>query len=174
MTNLKTFNIDADSLNFDFSYNPKETKFLKEDIENKKDITLCDIRRISLWKLDRVLEVSEDTISNLQQIAVKDDLTIKSELVSVTLNMLVNSNGIGYPMASSILKFIRPDIFPIIDVRAYRAVYGKKIYSSQYTVKKYFDYVEKIYDISKSLNIELCKVDEQLYCFNKEYNRLLA
>ena len=73
-------------------------------------------------------------------------------------------------MASSILKFLRPDIFPIIDVRAYRAIYGKKIYSSQNTIEKYIDYVKKINVISKSLDIDLNEVDEQLYCFDKEHN----
>jgi thermostable 8-oxoguanine DNA glycosylase len=139
-------------------------------MKNKKDITVDDIRRISLWKLDRVLDVSDETISNLKKIAVQNDITIKSNLALITLNMLTNSNGIGFPMASAILKFIRPDIFPIIDVRAYRALYGKKIYSSQYTIEKYIDYVEKIYEISKSLQIELYQIDEQLYCFDKEHN----
>ncbi len=167
---MKTFDIHSDSLNYDFSYNPDETKFLQKNIKNKKNITVDDIRRIALWKLDRVLDVSEETISNLQKIAVQKDIILKSDLVLSTLNMLTSSNGIGFPMASAILKFIRPDIFPIIDVRAYRTIYGKKIYSSQYTIEKYIAYVEKIYEISKSLNIELSQVDEQLYCFDKEHN----
>lgn len=167
---MKTFDIHNDSLNYHFSYNPDETKFLQTNMKNKKDITVDDIRRISLWKLDRVLDVSDETISNLKKIAVQNDITIKSNLALITLNMLTNSNGIGFPMASAILKFIRPDIFPIIDVRAYRALYGKKIYSSQYTIEKYIDYVEKIYEISKSLQIELYQIDEQLYCFDKEHN----
>lgn len=167
---MKTFDIHNDSLNYHFSYNPDETKFLQTNMKNKKDITVDDIRRISLWKLDRVLDVSDETISNLKKIAVQNDITIKSNLALSTLNMLTNSNGIGFPMASAILKFIRPDIFPIIDVRAYRALYGKKIYSSQYTIEKYIDYVEKIYEISKSLQIELYQIDEQLYCFDKEHN----
>ena len=167
---MKTFDTNKDTLHYDFEYNPVETEFLKTDIRNKKDITIDDIRRISLWKLDRVLDVSEETISNLQKIAVSDKITIESSLVMKTIEMLTKSGGIGFPMASSILKFLRPDIFPIIDVRAYRALYGKKIYSSQYTIEKYIGYVKKINQISKSLDIDLDKVDEQLYCFDKVNN----
>jgi len=124
---MKTFDLNSDSLNYNFSYNPEETEKLQE-------------------------------------------LKIQSNLVFEALELLTNSNGIGFPMASAILKFIRPDIFPIIDVRAYRTIYGKKIYSTQYTVEKYIEYVKRIYEISKILNIEINEVDEQLYCFDKEHN----
>lgn len=167
---MKTFNFDQDSLNYDFSYNLDESNFLKKNMKNKKNISIDDIRRISLWKLDRVLDVSEETILNLQKIATEEDINIHSSLVTETITMLTNSNGIGFPMASAILKFLRPDIFPIIDVRAYRAIYGKKIYSSQYTIEKYIDYIHKINEISKSMHINLNEVDEQLYCFDKEHN----
>jgi len=167
---MKTFHLDIDSLNYNFSYNTEETKKIQSIMQNKKDISVEDLRRISLWKLDRVLDVSEETITNLQKIATMTELKIESNLVSETLELLTNSNGIGFPMASSILKFIRPDIFPIIDVRAYRTIYGKKISSTQYTVEIYLDYVKKIYEISKRLNMEVYEVDEQLYCFDKEHN----
>lgn len=167
---METFDLNNDSLNYNFSYNPEETKKLQSIMQNKNDISVEDLRRIVLWKLDRVLDVSEETITYLQKIATDTKLNIQSNLVSQTLELLTNSNGIGFPMASSILKFIRPDIFPIIDVRAYRALYGKKIYSTQYTVQKYLAYVEKVYQISDKLNIKLYKVDEQLYCFDKEHN----
>jgi len=167
---MKKFDLNNDSLNYDFAYNPEETKKLQSIMQNKKDISVEDLRRISLWKLDRVLDVSEETITSLQQISTKTELKLESNLVYETFTLLTNSNGIGFPMASAILKFIRPDIFPIIDVRAYRAIYGKKLYSTQYTVEKYLDYVKRIYEISKALNIEVYKVDEQLYCFDKEHN----
>ena len=73
-------------------------------------------------------------------------------------------------MASSILKFIRPDIFPIIDVRAYRALTGKKIYSSQYNIDLYVKYVEQLKEYADKLNRPLSEMDEQLYEFDKEHN----
>lgn len=167
---MKTFDINNDNLDYNFDYNPGETEFLKTNIKNKKDINIEDLRRISLWKLNRVLEVSEEVISNLQKIATAENITIETSLVTETIKNLTKSSGIGFPMASSILKFLRPDIFPIIDVRAYRALYGKKIGSSQYSIERYIDYVKKINEIAEKKGIELKKVDEQLYCFDKKHN----
>ncbi len=75
-------------------------------------------------------------------------------------------------MASTILKFIRPDIFPIIDIRAYRAIFGVKLYSSQYSIEKYINYVEEVYKIRDLLNIDLqlikkCENDWRLQYKNK-------
>lgn len=167
---MKIFDIDSDVLDFDFLYNPEETTFLQEQMRGKSDVSIDDIRRMALWKLDRIIDVSNETLECLHKISNDESISIQSELVFETIKRLINSNGIGFPMASAILKFLRPDIFPIIDVRAYRAVYGKKIYSSQYSIEKYIDYVKKIYEISEKLQIELKEVDEQLYCYDKKYN----
>lgn len=167
---MKIFDINSDILDFDFLYNPEETAYLQKHMKNKSDVSIDDIRRMALWKLDRVIDVSDETLENLHQIARDEKISIQSELVIETLKKLTNSNGIGFPMASAILKFLRPDIFPIIDVRAYRAIYGKKIYSSQYSIEKYIDYAMKLYEISEKQKIELKEVDEQLYCYDKKYN----
>jgi hypothetical protein len=74
-------------------------------------------------------------------------------------------------MASAFLKFIRPDIFPIIDVRAYRALRGIKIYYSMYKYEIYIKYTKDLMKIAKKFNRPLNEVDEQLYCYDKEYNK---
>lgn len=67
-------------------------------------------------------------------------------------------------MASTFLKFLRPDVFPIIDVRAYRALFGKKIKSSKSsdTYKVYREYVERIYEIRDRTRtkLTLAAIDE--------------
>lgn len=168
--NIRTFDLNNDELSYEFEYNVNETKSLKEIMSNKENITIDNLRRIALWKLDRVLDVNDNILEDLQKIAIENAITIHSELVKNTIKELIKSNGIGFPMASSILKFIRPDIFPIIDVRAYRALYGKKITYNQYTIDIYTNYTLEIYKISKKKNIPLHTVDEQLYKFDKEHN----
>lgn len=73
-------------------------------------------------------------------------------------------------MASAILKFIKPTVFPIIDVRAYRALTGNKPYYTTYIYEKYMDYAERLTEISKRLNRPLREIDEQLYCYDKVAN----
>ncbi len=166
----RPFDIKKDKLDFRFDYNSKETQNLKEQLEKKEKVTVDDLRRITLWKLDRVLEISDDALKNLNTLFKTPNLKYTDDITKNVINELTKCKGIGFPMLSAILKFLRPEIFPIIDVRAYRALYGKKITQYQYTIKVYMDYIEKIYQIKEALNIELDKIDEQLYMFDKKNN----
>ncbi len=169
---IRIFDQTEDSLNFDFSYNSDETKELHKIFNNKSDVSINDLRRIYLWKLNRVLNISDETIEKLQQISINSNLTIEDALVKEVIDDLVNkSEGVGYPMASTFLKFIRPDIFPIIDVRAYRALTGKKIHSYMYKYDLYIVYVKELMQIAKKYNRPLSEIDEQLYCYDKEHNK---
>ena len=118
----RKYDLDTDVLDYSFSYNDDEATALHKQINNNAEIDLDDLRRIALWKIGRVLDVSENTIKRLRLLSRSKTLRIDDELVREIMDELLNSQGIGVPMASAILKFIRPDIFPIIDVRAYRAL----------------------------------------------------
>lgn len=161
---------DTDELNFKFNYNNVETKELNQLLNRNNNVTIDNLRRVALWKLDRILSVSHETMSLLNEIAVMTDLSIENEIVRKLLGQMVSEQGIGFPMASAILKFIRPDVFPIIDVRAWRALTGKKITYSQYSVDKYISYAKRIYEIAKNKNIPFNQVDEQLYCYDEKFN----
>ena len=167
------FDITKDKLDYDFSYNANETNDLKDlfsEIRDNKTLTINDLRRVSLWKIDRVLEISDELIQRLDSLAKNKSPNIYDDSVKEIITDLTNSNGIGFPMASAILKFLRPDIFPIIDIRAYRAIFGKKLYYSQYSIDVYYNYVKEIYSIRDELKLPLDKIDEQLYEFDKKHN----
>ena len=170
---MRTFDINQDSLDFTFDYNLDETNQLKDlfsSIRSDKSLCIDDLRRAALWKIDRVLTIPEDLISDLSSLAKSDNVDIFGDVVKDIIFRLTACDGVGFPMASAMLKFLRPDIFPIIDVRAYRALFGKKLYSTQYSIDLYLEYVKEIYKIRDKLHISLDKVDEQLYLFDKEYN----
>jgi hypothetical protein len=104
-------------------------------------------------------------------LAVKKNLRIEDAEIEEIINELIGCPGVGMPMASTFLKFLRPDVFPIIDVRAYRALFGKKIKSSNsYSYIVYREYVGRIYEIRDRTKLTLSVIDEHLYCFDKEYN----
>jgi len=166
----RVFNLNEDKLNYKFSYNDDETKELHEKLNGALSISIDDLRRVSLWKLDRVLSVNDETLKKLSELSQKENLTIDDDIVKEVIEMLVNSSGIGFPMASAILKFINPEVFPIIDVRAYRAITGKKPYYSTYTYERYIEYTMRLKEISKAKGLPLRDIDEQLYCFDKENN----
>jgi thermostable 8-oxoguanine DNA glycosylase len=165
------FDSERDSLNYSFSYNDEETAELHKKLNGAVSITEDDLRRVSLWKSDRVLSVSDETLEKLEKLSQSKSIKLRDKIVKETIELLVKSQGIGFPMASAILKFINPSIFPIIDVRAYRALTGKKPYYSTYTYEKYIEYAEALHELSKILDRPLREIDEQLYCFDEDNNR---
>ena len=167
----KIFNPGVDALKYSFEYNKQETESLHGLLNGKADISLDDLRKVSLWKTNRVLGVSDEVLDMLSGIAQKQDLKLEDVEVKEVIEALVDSQGVGYPMASAILKFIRPNVFPIIDVRAYRALTGEKITYSKYSFEIYKDYVLRLMSIADQCeDLELRDVDEQLYCFDKDKN----
>jgi hypothetical protein len=156
-----------------FEYNPDETAALHKKLNGATAITADDLRQVSLWKSDRTLNVSDETLAKLAKLSAKTHVTIDDPIVKEVLEMLVDSQGIGLPMASSILKFINPKVFPIIDVRAYRARTGTKARQSTYTIDNYMAYTKRLTAIAAEWNRPLREIDEQLYCFDKKYNKTI-
>ena len=167
---IRKFDLNNDKLEFIYNYNNAETVSLNGKINNNSELDLNDIRRIALWKLDRIINIPKEIIEDLRKLACEKSIDIRDIKTLNIIKKLVSCEGIGFPMASTILKFIRPDIFPIIDIRAYRAIFGVKLYSSQYSIEKYINYVEEVYKIRDLLNLDLQLIDQQLYCFDKEFN----
>jgi thermostable 8-oxoguanine DNA glycosylase len=164
------FSPATDHLNYEFSYNPDETDFLKSSMKRRAKISIDDLRRIALWKLDRVLNVPAETLQLLASIAATKGSKEGAVVSKKAIMSLVACEGVGYPMASAFLKFLRPDLFPIIDVRAYRALTGTKLRYDQYNLDLYLAYIQKIREIASATGRPFSEVDEQLYCFDKEHN----
>lgn len=86
---VKTFDILEHNLEFQFKYNIEETKELHELLNNDESVTIEKLRRASLWKLNRVLQVSETIINKLQKLAVKKNLSIKDVEVEEIIKELL-------------------------------------------------------------------------------------
>lgn len=161
-----------------FSYDD-ETKIIdriskaeKEDYRENQDI----INEIVLWKLNRRPQINEKVIEAIYKLEViKTPIeAIDSELTRDVLMLLLNSRGMKLPMASTVLHFYYPDIFPIIDQRAYRELYGKEYPNTKGKNQKLIDlYVQYIIDCN-NFHQEMCpeipfsKLDKILYQIDKE------
>ena len=91
------------------------------------------------------------------------------------LSTLLELNGVDLPMASTILRFINPEVFQIIDRHAYRAVYEKKypLYTSTPTERKlsvYFDYIDELIKLCALKALAFATIDRLLYIFDKKNN----
>jgi thermostable 8-oxoguanine DNA glycosylase len=165
-----TYDGGSAPLKFKFEYNIEETATLHKKLNGATSITADDLRQVSLWKSDRTLNVSDETLEKLAKVSAGNSVAIDDDIVREVIEMLMDSQGIGLPMASAILKFINPGVFPIIDVRAYRALKGKKAHRGTYTHKEYVAYTKELTAIAAEWGRPLRDVDEQLYCFDKEHN----
>ncbi len=173
-TAFRHYDEHTDVLDFEIDYNNAETAAIHAIANQNAQVEINLLRRMSLWKLDRILDVPSETIRRLQVIATDPHLHTGAAEVRELIEELVECAGVGVPMASTILKFLRPDIFPIIDVRAYRALYGKKLHWRQGAVERnidlYLAYALDVRRISKATGRPLRDIDEQLYCFDLKHN----
>lgn len=166
----RRFDQGVHALNFKFEYNPVETAALSLHLEANTRVNVDDLRRVSLWKSNRVLNVSSETLEKLRRVAKNQKISLEDKESREAIEALVASDGIGFPMASAILKFINPKVYPIIDVRAYRAFTGSKPFNTTYTFKKYVEYAKGLQKIADSCGRPLREIDEQLYCFDQKHN----
>ncbi len=167
----RVFSVAEDKLNYQFEYNNEETSALHEELNGTNKLTIDDLRRVSLWKSNRIMSVSDELLEDLVALSLGNEVSLDDEKVKLVIERLVESQGFGYPMASSVLKFINPNVFPIIDVRAYRALTGRKLTYSTYSFDIYLSYAKHLTEMSKKLKRPLKDIDEQLYEFDKKFNQ---
>lgn len=145
-----------------------------ENVREEQDI----LNEIVLWKINRTVHISESTIELLKSFDyLKTPMdAVYDARVKDLVSKLLLSKGIGMPVASAILHFYYKDIFPIVDQRSYRTLYGKDY--PQYTTKnknqKYIDmyikYIEDCYffNVEKCPDIPFNLVDKIFYQIDKE------
>lgn len=167
---VRVFDVSRDSLEYEYDYNPEETRALRKRLQRKQHPTIDDLRRVALWKMDRVLNVPESLLADLGALARRRKINRRDGKTGELIEALVRCHGIHYPMASAILKFVRPDVFPIIDVRAYRALTGRKLSRKTYSLQRYLDYADELERLAVRLERPLSEIDEQLYKFDQEQN----
>jgi thermostable 8-oxoguanine DNA glycosylase len=171
VTKASDFSGDLNTFLAAYKYQPELTRKLDNLEDTPIDQLL--INEIVLWKVNRYVRIGDDNIKqieNLKNLKVGEH-TKGNEVLKVLLNL----NGVDLPMASTILRFMNPKVFQIIDRHAYRAVYGKKypLYQTTRTEKKisiYFDYIAALIELCKFKGLVFATIDRLLYMFDKDKN----
>jgi len=160
----KWSNIDVD----EYEYN-NIIKLVKNDIETENTITESTFERIINWKSAR----SKGYTRKREYEEYKNTFT---EILSVEnkLERLKDLYGIGVPIASTILHFIYPDDYPIVDFRTIEALRllgyidkDVKMTDIRDTIEGYGSYCSKIFELSKKVKRKLREVDKALFKFHK-------
>lgn len=144
----------------------------KKDYRENKDI----INEIVLWKMSRRPQVTEtmiDAIFELETIKTPTE-AIESKKTAEVVEMLLHTKGMQLPMASTVLHFYYPNVYPIIDQRAYRELYGEEYPRTTLRVEKlvnlYIKYIGDCYTYQQNNcpEIPYAKIDKVLYQIDKE------
>lgn len=155
----------------DYAYQLELTKRL--DAVGTQPFTHDVIKDIVLWKVNRYVELSGGALSAFNGV---DGLRPKSHREAMkTLATLLREPGVDLAMASTFLRFRNPKAFQIIDRHAYRALYGESypLYFSSPDRRKidvYFRYLDDVWALAESKNVDFELLDRVLYVFDKQVN----
>lgn len=157
------------SLLDEYNYHLELTKEL--DDLSPSEFNLETLYKLVLWKLSRFPYITEELLSRLKDVS---EIQPKNHGEARELiKDLLRTSGIALPMASTILRFINPNTFQIIDDRAFRVLLpGEPKYSvkppkisERYlntSIDIYFKYLDKIHDISTE-SLPFANADRILY-----------
>ena len=133
------------------------------------DFTEQHILKIILWKLNRYPLITSDHTRMLNDL--KNNYN--DEKAKNSIMRLLKVKGLDLPMVSTILRFLLPDKFQIIDQRSYRILYGKELKFSTSKEKKtqqYLDYLKELHLQCELYQINFCEADRVLYSLDKIAN----
>ena len=113
--------------------------------------------KVVLWKVSRYPYVSDLLLQKIS--SVRNLNQGEHEQAHDLLAEMLRTHGIALPMASTILRFVNPTVFQIIDDRAYRVLLpGEAKYPTKpspitegyvnRSIEIYFAYISKIMEVS--------------------------
>jgi hypothetical protein len=170
-------NIDDISYNNDdYDYQPLLT--IKLDQAHTQTFTQELINEIVLWKINRYAQIGPETLELLNSDILKANI-LDPEFTRHILKALLKTPGIRLPMASTILRFRNPNVYQIIDQRAYRILYGSELGSTDprndkvidLQIQLYLNYLEKLRTTAAQHAWSFSDMDRILYKLDIKYNK---
>lgn len=171
------FQSDGREYSKEFRYSPITARL--DELHNKaEELTLNDIHEITLWKINRFPSITAKTLKDLD--SLKHYTTLDEKRTRDILQDLLASNGVRLPMASTYLRFVNPNVYQIIDVRAFRAAYKYEkspncIYSksNKTCIDIYIDYLKRLKEIENNgyygiKEVDFRNLDRLLYDLDKD------
>ena len=140
----------------EYEYQPQLTQEL--DALNPDEFNREKLYEIILWKLNRFPQIDDELLVKIQTLSKLQPKEHRSS--KETLKELLACHGIRLPIASTILRFINPGTFQIIDDRVFRvlSLEGKMPVKPQkmndrYLEKScevYFHYLDELHKVCDS------------------------
>ena len=169
---------DPRGLLADYKYQPELTKKLDEiDGANLDELTLMEM---VLWKVNRYPQIAPSLMIELKGVVGLEPKEHRK--AAAVLSALLNCHGIRLPMASTLLRFLNPQVFQIIDNRVFRVIFPHrcsypdkptskaklKTYVSE-SISIYFEYLDELHKHA-SENLPFYQADRILYVLDRKLN----
>ncbi|OQP66583.1 hypothetical protein A3860_13970 [Niastella vici] len=170
---------DIDDISYnndDYDYQPLLT--IKLDQAHSQTFTQELINEIVLWKINRYAQINPETLESLNSEVLKNNI-LDTEFTRHILKALLKTPGIRLPMASTILRFRNPNVYQIIDQRAYRILYGSELRSTDprndkvidQQILHYLNYLEKLRITAGERSWSFSEMDRILYMLDLKHNK---
>jgi len=172
---IKAIDYDDDLMDYLEEYDYKEK--LTSELDNiKKDFDQEIIDKILLWKSPLpYVELDDECLKKINNLKEIENIDDHKHKIKKLLEDLLKINGVGIARATTILRFINPNVFQIMDKRAYRAVFGEKLKDSpDNIVDKYFQYLKELKYLCEEKSLKYSKSDRILYEFDQKVNGKLG
>jgi thermostable 8-oxoguanine DNA glycosylase len=148
---------------------------LTKRLDSLSELTEINLLEIVLWKTNRYPAINEEILHQLNSLKQN----CNRDNAAQVLRNLLSLRGFDLPMASTVLRFIRPDKFQIIDQRVYRLIMPeanelKLPYSDEAKIKMYFDYLDHLKRVCERNQINFQVSDRIFYQLDKKHNASIA
>lgn len=150
------------------------------------ELSVEELLRISQWKLQSGRNDSNITKNSSKEVVDQFQIALEASTDSTAIDELIELNGVGVPMASTVLTMAKPSRYAIIDYRAFRGLVGVKpeiVDSQQYSAcaeflehfrtyltssEAYEYYMNHVREIADGEDLSARQVDMALWAFDKE------
>ena len=165
----------------EFQYQLELTKYL-DNLDGNYSFTKDDIYKITLWKVGRFPNISQEALIAFNKLANYNSLYTAKVDVEIALTELLKCKGVRLPMASTYLRFRNPKVFQIIDWHVWNQVkiWDKSGTLNQYPdelatynqdaskqIKLYFDYLKVLRDMCGYYRVKFEDADRIFYLKDK-------
>lgn len=166
----------------DYAYDDNSNLLSREQIITR--IQNCDfadeqvgqdvLNGIVTWKTNRRIYVNPSVIKDIKKLSLRlenvTDIDSVDKDIEKIWESLTKSPGVRAAMASTILHMFMPNVFLIIDQRAYREIYDGKEMPGKISFDDYIKYLKDVeeYRLKNCPQIDFKEMDKILFQIDKE------
>ena len=154
----------------EYSYQPS----LTEELDHHSGIVdESFVHKVVLWKTNRYPILADGAIDLINSVDRNRTTIDKAEVEELIECLCGKSKGFRLPMASTLMRFLNPHVYQILDRRVYR-VLDSDTYREPTTVAKkvdcYLNYIARLREACQKHDVEFEVADRVFYVLDKTVN----